>query len=183
MLGGCSSAPEPVPEEGPAEAVLPPEPAPVEAFTAEEPEPVFFAVEPAEAPFIGFSLEAALRRSCDTLIEALPDTSSIALISIASENLTESRFAVDELSFLLLDSRLFNLVERRTLDLIVNERPFQPAAAVDDAAALLIGHRTGAEIVMTGTISVHESEKYLRLRAIDVESKAVLALTSESFID
>jgi curli biogenesis system outer membrane secretion channel CsgG len=90
---------------------------------------------------------------------------------------------VKELSFLLLDTRLFNLVERRTLDPIMTERRFRLTGAVDDTSALSIGHHTGAEIVMTGAISANESEKYLSLRALDVESKKVLAITSERFID
>jgi hypothetical protein len=178
----CSSAPEPpVSETAPVLVIAPqPEAAPVDVLVALEPESV--VVEPPESS-IGFSLEAALRRSCDTLIETLPGTSSIALISIASDNLSESEFAVKELGFLLLDSRVFNLVERRILDPIMSERHFQLTGEVDDTSALSIGHRTGAEIVMTGVISVHKSEKYLRLRAIDVESKEILALTSEPFID
>ena len=186
----CSSTPEPAESEtAPAPEIVPvsetapsPEVAPVEVFVALEPDLVVVEPPPPE-PSIEFSLEAALRRSCDTLIETLPDTSSIALISIASNNLRESEFAVKELSFLLLDSRLFNLVDRRTLELIIREQRFQLTGEVDDTSALSIGHRTGAEIVMTGVISVHESEKYLRLRAIDVESKEILALTSEPFID
>ncbi|MDR1398956.1 MAG: CsgG/HfaB family protein [Treponema sp.] len=185
----CSSVPELVVSETAPVLVIapqaPPEPepevAPVEVLVALEPEPV--VVEPLSEPSIGFTLEAALRRSCDTLIETLPDTSSIALISIASDNLRESEFAVKELSVLLLDSRIFSLVERRTLDPIIRERRFQLTGEVDDTSALSIGHRTGAEIVMTGVISIHESEKYLRLRAIDVESEEILALTSEPFID
>lgn len=192
----CSSTPElpvsetapvsetvPAPETAPvSETAQPPEAEPIEVLVALEPEPVVVEPPPPE-PSIELSLEAALRRSCDTLIETLPDTSSIALISIASNNLRESEFAVKELSVLLLDSRVFNLVERRTLDPIMRERRFQLTGEVDDTSALSIGHRTGAEIVMTGVISVHESEKYLRLRAIDVESKEILALTSEPFID
>lgn len=139
--------------------------------------------EPVVEPSLELSLEAALRRSYDTLVETLPDTSSIALISIASDNLREGEFAVKELSLLLLGSRVFNLVERRNLDTVMRERRFQLTGEVDDTSALSIGYRTGAEIVMTGVISVHESEKYLRLRAIDVESKEILALTSEPFID
>ncbi|MDR2419366.1 MAG: CsgG/HfaB family protein [Treponema sp.] len=178
----CSSAPELPVETAPVLETAPqPEVTPVEVFVGLEPQPVVVELEPELS--IKFSLEAALRRSCDTLIETLPDTSSIALISIASDNLKESEFAVKELSFLLLDSRVFNLVERRALESIMRERRFQLTGEVDDTSALSIGHRTGAEIVMTGVINVHESEKYLRLRAIDVESEEILALTSEPFID
>jgi hypothetical protein len=159
-----------------------PEAAPVvEVFVALELEPV--DVEPQPEPFIEFSLEAALRRSCDTLVETLPDTSSIAIISIASDNGGESAFAVQELSVLLLDSGVFSLVDRRILEPIMRERRIQPAGEVDDTSALSIGLRTGAEIVMTGVISAHKPEKYLELRAIDVESKEILALTSEPFVD
>jgi curli biogenesis system outer membrane secretion channel CsgG len=184
LCAACSSAPEALPLENAPVS----EAAPVETLVAVEAAPVVAeALAPlpatAEEPAVDFSLEAALRRSCETLLKTLPDTSSIAVISIASDNLSEGEFVVKTLSFLLLNTRLFNLVERRTLDPIMVDRRFQLTGEVDDTSALSIGRSTGAEIVMTGAISASESEKYLRLRALDVESKQVLAMTSERFID
>jgi hypothetical protein len=175
-----SEAPAPEPEPEPpviSEAPEPESPVVVEIALIEEvavPENVVFDS--------GNSIEDAIQRSYEVLLEILPNTASIAIVKIDSDNKDEAKFAVEKLSFLLLHSTLFNLVERRNLDSVLNEQRFQRLGEIDDRSAQLVGQRTGAEISITGTIREEESVRYLRLRTLDVQTRKILAETSEQFV-
>jgi hypothetical protein len=129
----------------------------------------------------GNSLEDAIQRSYEVLLEILPNTVSIAIVNIDSDNKDEAKFAVEKLSFLLLHSALFNLVERRNLDSVLSEQRFQGLGEMDDKSARVVGQRTGAEISITGTIREDESMRCLRLRVLNVETNKILVSTSEQF--
>jgi hypothetical protein len=187
---GCTSAPALAAPEAPAptKSVTPPSEAPEPPLLSEAPAPELPPeAPPSAAPALVErlpDLEDAVERSYKTLLGILPDTVSIAVVSIDSDNRDESARAVQKLSFLLLDSTLFNLVERRRLDQILREPRFQPSEAsgeLDDRSAIAIGQRTGAEVSITGTIRESESMRCLRLRVLDVETSQILAATTERF--
>jgi hypothetical protein len=190
-------APPPAPPPPPPPPAPLPEPEPLVIAEAPEPEPPIVEVAPVEeVAFVeevtvpienvvfdsGNTLEDAVQRSYEVLLGILPNTVSIAVVKIDSDNKDESKLAVDKLSFLLLASSLFNLVERRNLDSVLNEQRFQRLDEIDDRSAQLVGQRTGAEISITGTIREEESTRYLRLRALDVQTRKILAATSEQFV-
>jgi hypothetical protein len=193
----------PVESEAPALVITPEPEAPViTEAPALEPEPPVISEAPEPEPPVvveivlieevavpaekvvfdsGNSLENAIERSYEVLLGILPDTVSIAIVKIDSDNKDEAKFAVEKLSFLLLDSALFNLVGRRSLDSVMSEQRFQRLGEVDDKSALIVGQRTGAEISITGTIREEGSVRCLRLRALDVETSKMLTATAEQF--
>ncbi|MDR1058646.1 MAG: CsgG/HfaB family protein [Treponema sp.] len=127
------------------------------------------------------SLAEAIYQSYEELSKDIPGSASIAVINIASAGPEEGEFAVEELIFFLVNSKKYAIVDRRSLDLIRAEQSLQLSGEVDDDTAVSIGHLTGAEIVITGSISPYEALKYLRLRALDVETGEIRAVSSRSY--
>jgi hypothetical protein len=135
--------------------------------------------ELAESP--AASLVEALSRSCEDLSGSIPGPLSIAIINIASADPAEGEFAVEELTLLLVNAKKYRIVERRSLDIIRAEQNFQLSGEVDDDTAVSIGRLIGAALVITGTISPYETLTYLRLRALDVETGEIRAMSSRSY--
>jgi hypothetical protein len=127
------------------------------------------------------SLTEALYQSCEELAGNIPGPASIAVISIASDDPAEGEFAVEELTFLLVNAKQYSVVDRRNLDIIRAEQNFQLSGEVDDDTAVSIGHLIGAAIVITGNISPYNAAKYLRLKALDVETGEIRAMVSRRF--
>jgi curli biogenesis system outer membrane secretion channel CsgG len=136
----------------------------------------------AAEPVPASSLAEALYRSYEDLSGGIPGPLSIAVITIASiDDPAEGEFAAEELTLLLVNAKKYSIVERRSLDIIRAEQNFQLSGEVDDAAAVSIGRLIGAALVITGSINSYETLKYLRLRALDVETGEIRAMSSRSY--
>ena len=64
--------------------------------------------------------------------------------------------------------------------MILAEQNFQLSGYVDDDSAVSIGKFLGATVVITGSISGTGSRKRLILRALDVQTAEILAMSSVS---
>jgi PBP1b-binding outer membrane lipoprotein LpoB len=149
---------------------------------AEEPEagkPEAGEPEPAESP--DASLVEALYRSYENLSGSITGPLSVAVINVASADPMEGEFAAEELTLLLVNSKKYRIVERRSIDIIRAEQNFQLSGEVDDDTAVSIGRLTGAALVITGAISTYEALNYLRLRALDVETGEIRAMSSRPY--
>ncbi|MFP3090969.1 CsgG/HfaB family protein [Treponema sp. TIM-1] len=133
-----------------------------------------------ESP-VAASLVEALYQACGELSGNIPDRASIAVISIASGDPAEGEFAVEELTLLLVNVKKYSIVDRRHLELIRAEQRFQLSGEVDDDTAVSIGRLMGAAMVITGSISPYHEVKYLRLKALDVETGEIRAMASRRF--
>jgi len=127
------------------------------------------------------TLTEALIKSGRVISESLDSGVSVAIISIASADLFEAEYALEELTIHLVNSRKFRVVDRRNLDVIKAEQQFQLSGYVDDDTAVSIGHLIGAAYVITGGISPWGQANYLRLRVIDVETGQIKIMTSVSY--
>jgi curli biogenesis system outer membrane secretion channel CsgG len=152
------------------------EPAPVSAVSAGQ------AVGPAdvESPPAA-SLTEALYQSYGELSGNIPGRASVAVISIASASPAEGEFALEELTLFFVNSRKYSVVDRRSLDLIRAEQDFQLSGEVDDDTAVSVGRFIGAAVVITGSVTPYGAAKYLRLKALDVETGEILAMVSRRF--
>jgi hypothetical protein len=144
--------------------------------------PVSGTGEPAaaESPPAASRTEARYR-SCVELSKNIPGPLSIAVISIAAANQGEGEFAAEELTFLLVNLKKYSIVDRSSLDIIRAEQRFQLSGEVDDDTAVSIGHLIGAAVVITGNINPYGEVKYLRLKALDVETGEIRAMVSWRF--
>jgi len=127
------------------------------------------------------TLTGALEESGRIICNSLDSGASAAIISITSADLFEGEYALEELTIQLVNARKFRVVDRRNLDVIRAEQQFQLSGDVDDETAVSIGHLIGAAYVITGSITTWESNNYLRLRVINVETGQIKIMTSVSY--
>ncbi|MCL2762259.1 MAG: penicillin-binding protein activator LpoB [Treponema sp.] len=127
------------------------------------------------------SVESAMSRIATTLIDRLPKTSIIAVLNISSSDQDMAAFAIDELEFQLVTSNLFKIVDRTTLDSIRSERHFQMSGEVSDDTAVSIGNMLGANIVITGSITESGNTRRITIKALDVKTSQIVAMSREGF--
>jgi hypothetical protein len=126
-------------------------------------------------------IEGAINRAIQTLLEALPANTTIAVLSVASNIPDLAVFIMDEIEFQFVDSGNFTIVDRKTLDQIRTEQDFQASGEVDDNSAISIGKLLGANIVITGGLSGSGSTQRLTLKALNVQSAQIMAMAREQF--
>jgi len=112
-------------------------------------------------------IEYAVRQAVDEIIPFIPDGSRLAIVDISGSP-SLSDFIINTLEHLIFSIRKFDVVDRQSLDDIKEEQKFQYSGEVDDNSAVSLGHMVGATTVITGTVS--DSSRYLRVRAINVET-------------
>jgi len=115
------------------------------------------------------------------MIENMEQGTTVAVLSIASRDANEGEFVLDELTFLLVNTNRFKVVDRRSLDAIQAEARFQYSGDVDDNSAVSIGKLLGANIVITGSVTGSGSTRRLRTKALNVQTAEILAMASEAY--
>ena len=126
-------------------------------------------------------LENAVIRTVALLETSLPNGSIIAILSIASQDGDEAEFAIEALTFHMVNTGRFTVVERVNLDAIRAETQFQMSGEVDDNSAVDIGKMLGASIVITGNITRSGAIRRLSVRALDVLTARIEAMAREVF--
>ncbi|MDR1956426.1 MAG: CsgG/HfaB family protein [Treponema sp.] len=126
-------------------------------------------------------IDGAINRACETLIYELPKNTTIAVLSVASRDRDTAIFVMDELEFQLVDSKRFEMVDRKTLDSIRAEQDFQSSGEVSDDSAVSIGNMLGANIVITGSITGSGNTQRLTLKALDVKTAKIVAMAREQY--
>jgi TolB-like protein len=124
-------------------------------------------------------IDTAINNSFYAISESLPVNSKIALVNISSSDNDESIYILEELTVLFVNSRKFTIVDRHTLNTIRQERNFQLSGEVNDETIISIGNFTGADLVITGSVSGDGERRRLRMRVLDVKTAQVLAASSE----
>ncbi|MDR2186026.1 MAG: CsgG/HfaB family protein [Treponema sp.] len=139
-----------------------------------------FVEETTAATIEGNNLEAAVRRAYTRIVKDMPGQSRLALINISSSEAKDGEFVLDELTNLLVNSKRYSIVDRKSLDSIRAERNFQMTGEVDDNSAVDIGKMLGAEIVITGSIT-GTTDKRLRIKALGVETAQIMTMDTQKF--
>jgi TolB-like protein len=129
----------------------------------------------------GSPIEGAVYRAAEVLVTDLPDGETLAILSMAAADSEMADFVIEELAYLMVETRKFKVVDRQSLDAIMVEQNFQYSGDVDDKSAVSIGKLLGAGIVITGSISGSGSTRRLRTKALDVRTAEILAMASERF--
>ncbi|MDR3343340.1 MAG: CsgG/HfaB family protein [Treponema sp.] len=124
-------------------------------------------------------VEEAVRKTYDQLAANISKGSKIAILSISAGNPNEAEFIIEELTTLLVGSKQYKVVDRKSLDAIREEQKFQMSGEVNDQSAVSIGEMVGAQIVITGSITGDGTTKRLRLKALDVQSSEIVAMSAE----
>jgi TolB-like protein len=126
------------------------------------------------------TIDTAIQTAGDYLIAHLPGNSKIALLNIESGTPKISMYIAEELSAILVNSRLLTVVDRDNMDIIRREEQYQMSGEVSDETAQRIGQKLGAQTVITGSFVRIGSQYRMRIRATEVETARVQALTTVS---
>ncbi|GAB6391076.1 MAG: DUF1566 domain-containing protein [Treponematales bacterium] len=123
----------------------------------------------------GVSLDEAIAQAAERMETRLPTGSKVALISVSSPSQTFSKYVLDRLEAVLVNSGKLVVVDRANLDKIREEQGFQASGEVSDESAKAIGKLIGADAIVTGSLVSLGSLYQLTLKAINMESAVVAA--------
>ena len=126
-------------------------------------------------------IENAVYRAAWAILENLPENSTVAVLSIASEDAEMAEFVIEEMVYNIVATRKFRVVDRRSLDAIQKEAKFQYSGDVDDNSAVSIGRLLGANVVITGSVGGTGVTRRIRAKALHVQTAEILAMASERF--
>jgi hypothetical protein len=124
-----------------------------------------------------FDIDDIIAKSFNTISKNIPENSIVAIINVSSEDIKTSEYVIEELTLLFVNSGKYDVVDRVSLDIIRNEQNFQITGEVDDNSIISMGHILGAGVVITGGID--EAGNRLRLKALEVQTARILAMSSE----
>ena len=131
----------------------------------------------------GSGLDNALNKATDRLIQDLKaevaPRSTVAILSIYTNNQTESAYAIEKIEQQFFDARHFTIVERRFIDQIRREKRLQESDDIDQATAAEYAREKGWNIVVIGEITGTGSSRRLVLRAIHAEHNTILSRAME----
>jgi curli biogenesis system outer membrane secretion channel CsgG len=102
------------------------------------------------------------------------------VVGIADAGSGEGALLSDEVTLAFVNARRFTVIDRVNIDAVLREQNFQLSGLVDDDAAVSIGKFLGAAVVVTGSISGEGARKRLVLKALDVLTAEILAMSSEA---
>jgi TolB-like protein len=129
------------------------------------------------------SFNDTLREVLAYLTGRIPANSTVVVLNFQSDYPNLSEYIIDDITSNLVNTDLFTVVDRRSLELLQQELAFQMSGEVSEEAALSIGRRLGAQMVISGAV-VYLGELYrLRVQAIEVESARIVgssAITIQS---
>jgi hypothetical protein len=127
------------------------------------------------------SLDAAIEEAAFELNEILPAGAEAAIIHMDSPSPDLSAYLLEEVTKYLLNEQKIVLVERSDMDLafIEQEIEFQTSGEVSEESAVSIGQKLGAEIIISGTITVLDRSSRFLLKAVDVKTARVLSLITK----
>jgi len=127
------------------------------------------------------SIDQAIYSAAIQLVSGIPRESKIAVISVDSSDREMGEFVLEEITGYFSSVGTLQLFDRKSLDSIRKEQGFQMTGDVDDKSAISIGKFTGANIVITGSITGTGTTRRLRFKALDVKTARILLQTSDRF--
>jgi tetratricopeptide (TPR) repeat protein len=121
------------------------------------------------------SLDDAIEAAAEAIEGRVANGSEIAVYKItASHDAIGDYLAEDLNDKISMRGNLIPLARGAALRNVDAEQQFQMSGMVSDASAVGIGHYLGAKVVITGTFDRYADFSQLRIRAIDVQTSALL---------
>jgi hypothetical protein len=131
------------------------------------------------------AMDAPLSKTANRLIEdlkeELPRRSTIAILSVYSNDPAASTYALEKIEQQFYDARHFSIIEKRFIDQVRREKRLQESDDIDPAKAAELAKEEGWNVVVIGEISGSGSSRRLTLRAIDAEKGTILSRAMENF--
>jgi len=129
----------------------------------------------AQAPV---SLDEAIRSGAQEIEAKLPKGNHVVVLNFKSASQRLSDYVLDEMMTVLVKSGKLTVVDRANLELIRQEMDFQMSGEVSDSSAQAIGHKLGAQSIISGSIEDIGSNYRIRFRTIEVVTAAIQVLSS-----
>jgi TolB-like protein len=125
------------------------------------------------------SLDDALKASAKNIENSLERGTVAAILNFSSGSDRLSDYVIQELTTLLSDNGMIRIVDRENLDLIAAEMNFQYSGEVSDESMQSIGHKLGAQSIITGSGENMGDYYRIRFRTISVETAQVQDQTTQ----
>jgi TolB-like protein len=120
------------------------------------------------------TLDNAINSTVDELSRSLNRGSMVAVLSMRSDSPRMESYLIEEITSAIVKQKLFTVVDRLQLDLIQQEMNLQMSGEVSDESARAIGRKLGAQVIITGSFETLGDYHRFRMRAIEVETVAIL---------
>jgi TolB-like protein len=124
------------------------------------------------------TLDNAINGAVDQLSRSLNRGSMIAVLSMRADSPRMESYLIEEITSAIVKQKLFTVVDRLQLDLIQQEMNLQMSGEVSDESARAIGTKLGAQVIITGSFATLGDYHRFRMRAIEVETAAILDIYS-----
>jgi TolB-like protein len=121
-------------------------------------------------------IEGAVYRASRTLIKDIPKTVRAAVVGVSTSDYALANTAVNELMYQLVAAKKFDVVDRKSLDIVLAEQKFGLSLLVSDESAISLGRLLGANVVITGEITGSGATSRLMIKALDVETARVISM-------
>ena len=119
------------------------------------------------------SINTALANATRDIAEGVPNESKIAILNITSDSTNLSDYIINELIVNLVNTRLFQIVPRSSVELAAARREFafQMSGDVSDDSQKRVGQFLGADTIITGSVTKDSVNTYrLIINAIRLEN-------------
>jgi hypothetical protein len=126
-------------------------------------------------------LSKAADRLIEDLVEELPRRTTVAILSVYSNDPAASSYALEKIEQRFYDARHFSIIEKRFIDDVRRDKRLQESDDIDQAKAVELAREEGWNVVVIGEISGSGSSRRLTLRAIDAEKATILSRAMENF--
>jgi hypothetical protein len=130
----------------------------------------------------GVSLNQAIGQAAAHVESRLPPETKLALLNFNSPTEAFSRYVLDELAALFVDSGRLLIVDRADMDLIRAETEFQLSGEVSDESARSIGKMLGAQSILSGSLTELGSLYRFTVKALNVETARIEALFPQDLL-
>jgi len=131
------------------------------------------------------AMDGPLLKAADRLINdlknELPRRTTVAILSVYSDDRAASSYALEKIEQRFYDAKHFSIIEKRFIDDVRRDKRLQESDDIDQAKAAELGREEGWNVVVIGEISGSGSSRRLTLRAIDAEKGTILSRAMESF--
>jgi len=125
-------------------------------------------------------IDSVIRELSDYLNTRIPNGNKVAFLNVKSDWPDFSEYILSSLIENGVNDDVFSVVDRQRLDDIRSELNFQWSGEVSDKSAQEIGQMLGAQIIVSGAVTEIGNEYRIQVRAISVQTAAVLGLTSRN---
>jgi hypothetical protein len=125
-------------------------------------------------------MEIAVEKAFEELTADIPAGGRIALLGVDPAH-SCGGIITDYLERLFIQSKKFQILDRRNIENVLNELQFGRSVFVDSASAIEAGNILSATIIIVGNISGEGTNRMLIMRAISVATSEVLAVASQRF--